>query len=64
MKVNGKIILLQKDINLFDFLINNNYEISKIAVELNKKIIVKAEFKNIALNDSDSLEIVTFVGGG
>jgi len=64
MKVNGKIINLQNKITLIDFLTSNNYEFSKIAVELNGNIISKSNFKDITIQDCDSLEIVTFVGGG
>lgn len=37
---------------------------SKIAVELNLKIVPKSEYASTALNDGDQLEIVHFVGGG
>lgn len=64
MKVNGKIISITTNQTLIDFLTSNNYEISKIAVELNGNIIPKSNFKDITIQDCDSLEIVTFVGGG
>lgn len=64
MKVNGKIISITTNQTLIDFLKDNNYEISKIAVELNGSIIPKSKFKDITIQDCDSLEIVTFVGGG
>ena len=64
MKVNGKIISISENQTLIDFLTSNNYEISKIAVELNGSIIPKSKFKDIQIQDSDILEIVTFVGGG
>lgn len=64
MKVNGKFVLLRKNISLFDFLADNNYEITKVAVELNGNIIPKSKFKDITIQNCDSLEIVTFVGGG
>ena len=37
---------------------------SRVAAELNGSIIPRAEFKDTALKDGDSLEIVHFVGGG
>lgn len=64
MKVNGKTISFKNKITLIDFLRDNNYEITKIAVELNGNIIPKSNFKDITIQDCDSLEIVTFVGGG
>ena len=35
-----------------------------VAVELNRKIVPRAQFSEKLLMDNDTLEIVTFVGGG
>ncbi len=40
--------------------IDNRY----IAVELNHKIVPRTQFNEKILQEDDSLEIVTFVGGG
>lgn len=36
----------------------------RVAVELNKKIVPRAQYPQAVLNDRDVLEIVTLVGGG
>jgi thiamine biosynthesis protein ThiS len=36
----------------------------RIAVELNREVVRRADWNNITLNDNDHLEIVHFVGGG
>ena len=36
----------------------------KLAVELNRNVVPRAEHERVALNDGDALEIVTLVGGG
>jgi thiamine biosynthesis protein ThiS len=36
----------------------------RVAVEVNLKIIKRADFENYQLKDGDSVEIVYFVGGG
>jgi len=36
----------------------------RVAVEVNLRIIKRAEFQNYHLKDGDSVEIVYFVGGG
>lgn len=64
MVVNSKEEALLEPISLYDFLISKNYDLSKVAVELNRKIVAKKEYENIVLKDSDSIEIVCFVGGG
>lgn len=64
MKVNGRIISITTNQTLIDFLKDNNYEISKIAVELNGSIIPKSQFQNTDVCDNDTIEVVSFVGGG
>ncbi|HCL81568.1 MAG TPA: thiamine biosynthesis protein ThiS [Nitrospiraceae bacterium] len=36
----------------------------RVAVEVNLKVIKRADFENHPLNDGDRVEIVYFVGGG
>ncbi|WP_069999044.1 sulfur carrier protein ThiS [Cellulosilyticum sp. I15G10I2] len=64
MKVNGTLITLEKNQTLLDFLNAHNYDITKIAVIHNDNIVPKATYKDITLDDEDTLEIVRFVGGG
>ncbi len=64
MKVNGTTIFLGEQQSLFDFLETNQYNLQLIAVERNGDIVPKATYKDIMLNDEDTLEIVNFVGGG
>jgi len=63
MKINGAQVVLD-DKSLTNYLKNNNYDISKIAVELNGDIIPKRDYNNILLKEDDIMEIVNFVGGG
>lgn len=64
MFVNEKYIELEKEINLALFLKNSSYELEKIAVEINEKIVSKKDYETTILQNNDSLEIVHFVGGG
>lgn len=64
MKVNGEAKPLKTEISLLDFLIKEGYQISRIAVERNGRIIPKGEYANVILSDADTLEVVSFVGGG
>ena len=36
----------------------------RVAVEINKEIIMQSDFAHTAVKDDDSIEIVSFVGGG
>ena len=64
MKVNGDVKLLETESSLSDYLTKEGYQISRIAVERNGAIVPKGEYANVILSDADTLEIVSFVGGG
>lgn len=64
MKVNGTPVALEKSLPLYDFLTMRNYDLTTIAVERNGKIIPKAAYKDVLLENEDNLEVVRFVGGG
>jgi thiamine biosynthesis protein ThiS len=36
----------------------------RLAIELNRQVVRRADWQNIALNEGDHVEIVHFVGGG
>ena len=62
--VNGKQIQLTSEMSVADYLEQNNYQIKRIAVELNEKILPKYSYSDTMLKVGDRLEVVTFVGGG
>ncbi len=46
------------------YLTTTNYDPKRIAVERNGDIVFKSQYDATILQDGDSLEIVSFVGGG
>ena len=62
--VNGKQIQLTAEMSVADYLEQNNYQVNRIAVEMNEEILPKYSYSETMLKDGDRLEIVTFVGGG
>ena len=62
--VNGKQIQLTSEMSVADYLEQNNYQINRIAVEMNVEILPKYSYSETMLKDGDRLEVVTFVGGG
>lgn len=62
--VNGKQIQQASEMSVADYLEQNNYQIKRIAVELNEEILPKYSYSDTMLKDGDRLEVVTFVGGG
>lgn len=62
--VNGKTKELQNTLTIEQYLEENSYVPSQIAVELNERILSKAEYSATVLHENDILEIVSFMGGG
>jgi len=61
--VNGKEINLTEDTTVAEYLEQNQYQVKRIAVELNGDILPKYSYSDTMLKDGDRLEVVTFVGG-
>ena len=49
---------------LSDCLTALGYDLKRVAVERNGEIVPKSRYGSVALAEDDSLEIVSFVGGG
>lgn len=64
VKINGQEVTFEKEISVTEYLEENGYQIRRIAVELNGEILPKYQYSDTMLKDGDSMEIVTFVGGG
>ena len=47
-----------------EYLATTKYDPKRIAVERNGDIVFKSQYDVAVLEDGDSLEIVSFVGGG
>ncbi|MBE5731268.1 MAG: sulfur carrier protein ThiS [Clostridiales bacterium] len=47
-----------------EYLATTNYDIRRIAVERNGDIVSKVKYDETVLHDGDSIEVVSFVGGG
>ena len=64
MTVNGNLILLEKPMTVSEYLEQKNYNPKRVAIELNQEILPKSKYQTTMLTEADTLEIVTFVGGG
>ena len=47
-----------------EYLSDNGFDVKRVAVELNGDILPKAQYDSTVLQDDDSVEVVSFVGGG
>lgn len=64
VKVNGKEVTNADGLSLEELLIREGYSQEKTVVELNGEIMPKAQYKQTNIKDGDSLEVISFVGGG
>jgi len=62
--INGKQTEFLEKQTVQDFLYSKDLEPQKVVVELNTKILSHEEWQETILKDGDSLEIISFVGGG
>lgn len=61
--VNGTEMALSEK-TIMGYLVSANYNAARVAVERNGEIVPKAQYEETILKDGDTLEIVSFVGGG
>ena len=64
IRINGEPREVTGGINLEQLLDQLELPVQRIAVELNRKVIRRAEWTNTVIEEGDRLEIVHFVGGG
>lgn len=62
--VNGNEVGNADNLSLYDYLVQEGYTISFVAVECNGSIVSKTQYKEKILTDGDVIEVVSFVGGG
>ena len=63
VKVNGEELDIAGK-TVAQYLSTTNYDPKRIAVERNGDIVFKSQYEATILQDGDSVEIVSFVGGG
>ncbi|MEG0919661.1 MAG: sulfur carrier protein ThiS [Anaerovoracaceae bacterium] len=63
VKINGELLEVAGK-TLAEYLSTTTYNDKRIAVERNGDIVLKAEYDTTILRDGDSIEVVSFVGGG
>ena len=66
LKINGEVKEFDKELKTIKDLLTelDIKRPERVAVEINKEIIMQSDFGSTAVKDDDSIEIVSFVGGG
>jgi thiamine biosynthesis protein ThiS len=62
--VNGQHRRVPKGLTIADLALELGLEPAKVAVERNLEIVPRSTLADVAVEDGDDFEIVTFVGGG
>lgn len=62
--INGKKVSLEKEISLYSFLENNNYNPRLVVIEVDKNLIKREEYKVFQVKDNMNIEVFSFIGGG
>lgn len=62
--VNGKELENIASKTVAEYLAESGYDVKRIAVEINGDIVPKSSYETTILQDGDSVEVVSFVGGG
>ena len=64
LTVNGRRVELSGPTRLLDYLASLPVDPRAVAVEVNDRILDRAEFEAAVLEDGDRVEVVRMVGGG
>lgn len=62
--INGEKRTIDNNTSITGLIEELNIDAQRVAVELNRNIIDKADYSKTILKENDSLEIVSFIGGG
>ena len=64
MIINGKTVDLKEDISVKDLLENYDLNPQKVVVEVNMEILDDEVYSTYLLKNEDTVEVISFVGGG
>ena len=64
IQLNGDPYVIEGDARLTALIDTLKMKPTRIAVELNREVVPKADYAKITLREGDELELINFVGGG
>ena len=64
IKLNGKEVSFNSGATLRDLLVEKGFLPERIIVEHNLRLVPKEEWHKVIIAQNDSLEVLSFVGGG
>lgn len=63
VRLNGNEQVFEK-ITVAKLLTQKGYRVETVAVEINESIVPKADYAKVQIKDNDTIEVISFVGGG
>ncbi len=63
-RINGESVEIREGATVEEFLGARKIDFAAVVVEYNGKILKRQEWGAVAVRENDTLEIVSFVGGG
>jgi len=64
LKINGEVKVVKDVFTIMDLLDRLGVRQDRVAVEVNLEIVRREQRDAFQLNDGDTIEIVSFIGGG
>lgn len=64
VKINGQQVTWDKPMTVQQYLQTQGHTAARVAVEQNGRIVPKSAYAVQLIQDSDTVEVVSFVGGG
>ena len=64
IQVNGELREVEENMTLPELVASLSLKAEQIAIELNQRVVRRAQWESTTLQNNDRVEIVHFVGGG
>lgn len=64
IKVNGEPREVKENMSLAELVASLSLKAEQVAIELNQRVVRRAQWDSTMLQEADKVEIVHFVGGG
>ena len=64
VQINGKSLILPKQVSLLSWIENQKYPLAAVIVEYNGEILSRDRWETTLLKEGDQVELLQFVGGG
>jgi len=64
IQLNGRPCEAPREATLLALLVAKDLARGRVAVEVNGRLVRRADYSSVALQESDRVEVVQFVGGG